>query len=164
MFDGLRIGTGFDVHAFAEGRRLWMGGIEIPHSLGLLGHSDADVLIHAIVDSILGALALGDIGQHFSPADSRWKDAKSIDFLKYSAELVHERNAQILSIDSTVICEEPKLSSFVEPMRRTMAEALAIDFGRIHVKATTTERLGFTGRKEGIAAQAVCLLNVLAAK
>jgi 2-C-methyl-D-erythritol 2,4-cyclodiphosphate synthase len=164
MFEGLRIGTGFDVHAFVEGRPLMMGGIEIPHSKGLLGHSDADVLIHAIVDSILGALALGDIGQHFPPTDPKWKAAPSIEFLKYARRLAEEKGAQILSIDSTVICEAPKINPHCEKIRSKLAEALQLSIDRVHLKATTTEKLGFTGREEGIAAQAVCLLNLRNAK
>lgn len=164
MFEGLRIGTGFDVHAFVAGRPLYIGGIEIPHSKGLLGHSDADVLIHAMVDSILGALAMGDIGQHFPPSDPKWKGARSIEFLKYANRLVHERGGQILSLDSTVICEAPKMSPHIEQIRKYLAEALELSLDRVHVKATTTEKLGFTGREEGIAAQAVCLLNLRNAK
>ncbi len=160
MFDGLRIGMGFDVHAFEVGRDLMIGGVKIPFEKGLAGHSDADVLIHAVVDSILGALGAGDIGQHFSPSDMRWKNASSIEFLKFCKELCVQRRAQILSIDSVLMLERPKMSPHSEAMRRTMADALGLDFGRIHVKATTTEKLGFTGREEGVAAQAVCLLSI----
>lgn len=164
MFEGLRIGNGFDVHQFAEGRPLFIGGVEIPHAKGLLGHSDADVLIHAIVDSILGALALGDIGQHFPPSDPKWKGARSIEFLKYANRLAREKGADILSIDSTVICEAPKMNPHSEKIRKTLAAALELPLDRVHMKATTTEKLGFTGREEGIAAQAVCLLNLRNAK
>lgn len=164
MFEGLRIGTGFDVHPFVDGRPLVIGGIEIPHKRGLLGHSDADVLIHAIVDSILGALAMGDIGQHFPPSDAKWKGAPSIEFLRYCARVCESREASILSIDSTVICEAPKINPHTEKIRKTLAEALNLGIDRVHVKATTTEKLGFTGREEGIAAQAVCLLNLRNAK
>jgi 2-C-methyl-D-erythritol 2,4-cyclodiphosphate synthase len=158
MLDNLRIGQGFDVHPFKEGRPLFIGGIEIPFTKGLDGHSDADVLIHAVVDSILGALCLGDIGQHFPPSDPKWKGAPSADFLKYCAHAVKTHGARILSIDSTLILELPKMKPYYLMMRQKMAEILGITLDRIHVKATTTERLGFTGREEGIAAQAVCLL------
>lgn len=160
MFDSLRIGTGFDVHPFEEGRKLFIGGIEIPHSKGLKGHSDADVLIHAVIDAILGALSAGDIGRYFPPSDPQWKNASSRDFLKFTRNMLKDRGAEILSIDSTLMLELPRMSPHYEGMRRTMAEDLGIAFDRIHVKATTTEKLGFTGREEGIAAQAVCLLSL----
>lgn len=158
MIENLRIGLGFDVHPFVEGKPLMIGGISIPHPKGLDGHSDADVLIHAIVDAILGALGLGDIGEHFPPSDPKWKGAPSSRFLEYAAQAVHTHQAKILSIDSTLILELPKMKPHYEPMRQRMAEILGITRDRIHVKATTTERLGFTGREEGVAAQAVCLL------
>jgi 2-C-methyl-D-erythritol 4-phosphate cytidylyltransferase/2-C-methyl-D-erythritol 2,4-cyclodiphosphate synthase len=158
MLDGLRIGIGYDVHPFKEGRALFVGGVQIPHNKGLDGHSDADVLIHAVVDSILGALAAGDIGEHFPPSDPKWKGAASAEFLRYAAKLARDRGAQILSIDSTLIFELPKMKPHYEKMRARMAELLDISIDRIHVKATTTEKLGFTGREEGAAAQAVCLL------
>jgi len=160
MSDDLRIGQGFDVHQLVEGRPLIIGGVQIPFDRGLLGHSDAYVLLHAVVDSILGALGAGDIGRFFPPSDSRFKGASSRDFLKFSRSLVAERGAQILSIDSTILCENPKMSPHYEAMRRVMSEDLGISFDRVHVKATTTEKLGFTGREEGIAAQAVCLLRL----
>ena len=159
MWSDLRIGHGFDVHAFQAGRKLFLGGIEIPSERGLLGHSDADALIHAVVDSILGALGAGDIGQHFPPSDERWKDAKSTSFLHYCRDLVKKTGSEIISIDSSLLCERPKLSPYYELMRSHMAEALSISFSRIHVKATTTEKLGFLGREEGIAAEAVCLMR-----
>ncbi|MDB5038429.1 MAG: ispDF [Bacteriovoracaceae bacterium] len=160
MLDRLRIGLGFDVHPFKEGRPLFIGGIKIPYEKGLDGHSDADVLIHAVVDSILGALGLGDIGEHFPPSDPKWKGAPSSEFLKYAAETLRKRGAELISIDSTLILELPKMKPHYPAMREKMAEILGITIDRIHVKATTTERLGFTGREEGIAAQAVCLLSL----
>jgi len=158
MLDRLRIGLGSDVHAFEEGRPLMIGGVEIPHDRGLLGHSDADVLLHAIVDSILGALSEGDIGQHFPPSEPRWKGAPSIEFVKYVRDRVRARKAKILSIDCVLTLEKPKISPYSAKIRETIASALQIEMDRIHVKATTAEKLGFTGREEGIAAQAVCLL------
>lgn len=158
MLDDLRIGLGFDVHPFCEGRPLIVGGVEIPHTKGLKGHSDADVLIHAVVDSILGALGMGDIGQHFPPSDPKWKGAPSLEFLKFCARALKEKNARLLSVDSCLMSEAPKMSPHYEKMRKTMADALEVSFDRVQVKATTTEKLGFTGREEGIAAQAVCLL------
>jgi len=160
MLDDLRIGQGFDVHQLVSGRPLIIGGVSIPFEKGLLGHVDADVLLHAVVDSILGALGLGDIGRYFPPSDPRWKGASSRDFLRFTGDLCKERGAQILSIDSTLLCEAPKMSPHYEAMRRVMAEDLGIGYDRVHVKATSTEKLGFTGREEGIAAQAVCLLRL----
>jgi 2-C-methyl-D-erythritol 4-phosphate cytidylyltransferase/2-C-methyl-D-erythritol 2,4-cyclodiphosphate synthase len=160
MFEGLRIGTGFDVHPFKKGRTLMLGGIKIEHSKGLDGHSDADVLIHAIVDAILGALALGDIGKHFPPSDPQWRNASSSKFLEYALKKVKERDGKILSIDSTILAEEPKLAPSYELMRKNLASLLDLPLDRISVKATTTEKLGFVGRSEGMAAQAVCLLHL----
>lgn len=160
MFDGLRIGSGFDVHPFKEGRPLILGGVHIPHPKGLEGHSDADALIHAVVDSILGALGLGDIGQHFSPSNPRWKDAASSKFLEYACEKLEERKGKILSIDTTILAEEPKMAPHYESMRKNLANILKISIDRVSVKATTTEKLGFVGRSEGIAAQATCLLHL----
>ncbi len=161
MFENLRIGTGFDVHELVAGRDLILGGVKIPHEKGLLGHSDADALIHAVVDAILGSLGVGDIGKFFPPSDERWRNASSRDFLKFSGQLVLERGAQIISIDSCLMLERPKIAPHVEAMRKNMADDLKIAFDRIHVKATTTEKLGFTGREEGVAAQAVCLIEHL---
>ncbi len=162
--DDLRVGTGFDVHAFTEGRKLMIGGLEIPYEKGLDGHSDADVLIHAMVDALLGALSAGDIGQHFSPADPRWKGAPSSQFLTHTKNLIEERGGRILSIDSTLILEAPKMSPHIASIRENLARILDIPYDRIHVKATTTEKLGFLGRGEGIAAQAICLLSLGLAK
>lgn len=155
----LRIGLGWDVHPFKEGRPLVLGGIQVPSSRGLDGHSDADALVHAVVDSILGALGEGDIGTHFPPSDPQWKDASSLLFLKAAARLVRERKARILSIDSVLLLEAPKVKPFYRAMAESMAAALDLDPTRIQVKATTTEKLGFVGRGEGIAAEAVCLLE-----
>lgn len=157
----LRIGLGWDVHPFKDGRPLILGGIEIPSKRGLDGHSDADALAHAVVDAILGALGAGDIGTHFPPSDMQWKNASSLLFLKHAALLVREKKARILSIDSVLLLETPKVKAFYRPMAESMAKALDLDPLRIQVKATTTEKLGFVGREEGIAAEAVCLLEFL---
>ena len=163
MIDTLRIGLGFDVHAFVEGRKLFLGGLEIPHTKGLEGHSDADALIHAVVDSILGAMGAGDIGVHFPPSDPQWKNVSSLHFLKYSGDLVRKKGARILSIDSCLMLEAPKVKNYYRAMAESMATALEIEGSRVQVKATTTEKLGFVGREEGIAAQAVCLLSLASA-
>lgn len=149
-----RTGSGFDVHRFCAGDRVWLCGIEVPHDQGLEGHSDADVGLHALTDAILGAAALGDIGQHFPPSDPKWKGAPSHLFLEHAAMLVRSRGGQIGNVDVTIICERPKVAPHREPMARRIAEILRIDRDRVSVKATTTEGLGFTGRREGIAAQA----------
>jgi 2-C-methyl-D-erythritol 4-phosphate cytidylyltransferase/2-C-methyl-D-erythritol 2,4-cyclodiphosphate synthase len=149
-----RIGTGFDVHAFTEGDKVILCGIEIPHTQALEGHSDADVALHALTDAILGAIAEGDIGSHFPPSDPQWRGAASHVFLEHAASLVTGRNGSIGNIDLTIICEAPKVGPHREAMRRSLSDILGIDPGRISVKATTTEKLGFTGRGEGIAAQA----------
>ena len=150
-----RTGMGYDVHRLAAGEELWLGGIQIEHSHGLSGHSDADVALHAIVDALLGAVAAGDIGQHFPPSDERWKGASSDQFLQHAAELVAEAGYQVGNIDLTIICEAPKIGPHRDAMRSRIAELLGIDSQFVSVKATTTERLGYTGRQEGIAAQAV---------
>ncbi|MBR2778845.1 MAG: 2-C-methyl-D-erythritol 2,4-cyclodiphosphate synthase [Firmicutes bacterium] len=150
----LRIGTGYDVHAFAEGRPLILGGVEIPHDRGLAGHSDADVLVHAIMDALLGACALGDIGQHFPDSDPRYKGISSILLLKHVRDLLEEKGWRIGNVDSIVIAQKPKLAGYIETMRGVIADALNISTDCVSVKATTTEHLGFTGREEGIAAQA----------
>ncbi len=149
-----RIGTGYDVHAFAEGRRLILGGVEIPHDRGLDGHSDADVLVHAIMDALLGACALGDIGKHFPDSDPRYKGISSILLLEHVRDLLEEKGWQIVNVDSIVIAQKPKLAGYIETMRSVIADALKTGTDCISVKATTTEHLGFTGREEGIAAQA----------
>lgn len=155
-----RTGLGFDVHRLEAGEELWLGGLLIPHSHGLSGHSDADVAIHAIVDAILGALAEGDIGSHFPPSDPQWRGASSDKFLSYAAERVGARGGIIDHVDLTIICEAPKIGPHREPMRARLAGIMGVSVGRVSVKATTTERLGLTGRGEGIAAQAVATLRL----
>jgi 2-C-methyl-D-erythritol 4-phosphate cytidylyltransferase/2-C-methyl-D-erythritol 2,4-cyclodiphosphate synthase len=150
----IRVGNGFDVHRFGPGNKIMLCGIEVPHTQGLIGHSDADVGLHALTDAILGAIGAGDIGQHFSPNDPRWKGADSAQFLAHAASLVTARGGRILSGDITLICERPKVGPHREKMVARVAAILGIDPSRISVKATTTEGLGFTGRAEGIAAQA----------
>jgi len=155
-----RTGTGFDVHKFAEGRKLFLCGIEVPHDRGLAGHSDADVGIHALCDAIYGALADGDIGRHFPPSQDQWKDRDSAHFLRHAAERVAHFGGVIANVDVTLICERPKITPHAPAMRARLANLLGIDIARISVKATTTEKLGFTGRGEGIAAQAVATVLV----
>lgn len=154
-----RIGTGYDVHKFAENRKLIMGGVEIPHSRGLLGHSDADVLVHAVMDALLGAAGLGDIGKHFPDTDDKYKGISSLKLLEHVGGLLKEQGYSVGNIDSTIIAQEPKMAPFIEQMKINIAETLKIRHNKVNVKATTTEKLGFTGRGEGIAAEAVCILN-----
>lgn len=154
----MRIGLGYDVHKLVEGRRLIIGGVDIPHERGLLGHSDADVLVHAVMDSILGALALGDIGKHFPDNDEKYKGADSIKLLEFVYNLIREKNYIIGNIDCTIIAQSPKMAPHIEGMRKNIANALNTNIENINVKATTEEGLGFTGAKEGIAAQSICLL------
>ena len=156
----IRIGIGYDVHRLVEGRPLWLGGIQIPHTLGLDGHSDADVLIHAICDAMLGAAALGDIGQHFPDNDNRYKNIDSKILLHRCAELLHEHGYRINNIDSIVCAQRPKLAPHIDTMRNKLSEVLQIPKERISVKATTTERLGFEGREEGISAHAAVLIDM----
>jgi 2-C-methyl-D-erythritol 4-phosphate cytidylyltransferase/2-C-methyl-D-erythritol 2,4-cyclodiphosphate synthase len=153
-----RIGTGFDVHRLAEGEELWLCGLRIEHDKGLVGHSDADVALHAVVDAILGAAARGDIGEHFPPSDPRWKDASSDKFIAHAVELAEEAGFRVGNVDVTLICEAPKIAPHRDAMRGKLAGLLGVDLTQVSVKATTTERLGFTGRGEGIAAQAVVTL------
>lgn len=155
----IRIGQGFDVHALVPGRRLIIGGVSIPHERGLLGHSDADVLLHAITDALLGAAALGDIGSHFADTDPRWRGADSRLLLRHAARLVLEAGWRIVNIDSTLIAQAPKLAAYIAPMRDNIAHDLSLDRAAVSVKAKTCERLGFLGRQEGIAAQAAVLLS-----
>lgn len=155
----IRIGQGFDVHAFAEDRKLILGGIEIPHTKGLLGHSDADVLLHTIADAALGAIAAGDIGKHFPDTDPEFKDADSAKLLQHVYALVQAQGYELGNLDATVIAQAPKLRPYIDTMRARIAELLEADIEQINVKATTTEWLGFTGREEGIACQAVILLK-----
>ena len=154
----MRIGTGFDVHAFAAGRRLVIGGVTIAHDRGLAGHSDADVLLHAISDALLGALSLGDLGMHFPDTDARYAGADSRALLRHVMSLVVQRGYDIGNVDATIIAQAPKLAPHIPAMRANIAADLGCDQERISVKATTTEHLGFTGRGEGIAAQAVALI------
>ena len=153
-----RIGTGFDVHALVTGRKLIMGGVEIPFEKGLDGHSDADVLIHALMDAMLGAAALGDIGRHFPDTDPAYKGISSVELLKNVTKLIYDEGYSISNADITVMAQRPKIKPYIEEMRRILAETMGVDISRISIKGTTTERLGFVGREEGIAAQAVCLL------
>lgn len=154
----IRIGQGFDVHAFGAGDHLMLGGVRVPHDHGVLAHSDGDVVLHALCDAILGALALGDIGRHFPPSDPQWRDADSRAFLRHCDGLVRSRGWRVGNCDITVICEQPKVGPHAQAMRAAIATDLGIEVDTVSVKATTTESLGFTGRGEGIAAQAVCLL------
>lgn len=154
----IRIGQGYDVHAFGDGDHVMLGGIRIAHARGLVAHSDGDVVIHALCDAMLGALALGDIGQHFSPSDARWKDADSRAFLRRCDAMLRERGWRVGNADITVICEQPRIGPHSQAMRELLAADLQLDIDAVSVKATTSERLGFTGRGEGIAATAVCLL------
>ena len=155
----LRIGQGFDVHPLVEGRRLVIGGVEIPHEKGLLGHSDADVLLHAICDAMLGAAALGDIGRHFPDTDARFKGIDSRELLRRVARLLAEHGYRVANVDATVIAQAPRMAPHIPAMVAHIAADLGVDAGCINVKATTTERLGFAGRGEGIAAQAICLVE-----
>lgn len=155
----MRIGHGYDVHKFADNRKLILGGVEIPYELGLLGHSDADVLVHSIMDALLGATALGDIGKLFPDTDEKYKGADSICLLKEVCSVLNKNGYAIGNIDSTVIAQKPKLKDYIIQMRQNIADACNIDISQVSVKATTEEKLGFTGRLEGISAHAVCLLE-----
>ncbi|MCM1144931.1 MAG: 2-C-methyl-D-erythritol 2,4-cyclodiphosphate synthase [Blautia sp.] len=155
----MRIGTGYDVHRLTQDRKLILGGVEIPYEKGLLGHSDADVLLHAIMDALLGAAALGDIGKHFPDTDLAYKDISSMKLLEHVGELLEQQLFLIENIDATVIAQQPKLRPYIEDMRKNIADALHIEVSQVNVKATTEEGLGFTGSGEGIAAQAVCMLT-----
>lgn len=155
----MRVGMGYDVHRLTEDRKLILGGVNIPWEKGLLGHSDADVLIHAVMDALLGAAALGDIGQHFPDTDPAYKGISSIRLLVCVSGLLKEHGLSVGNIDAVIIAQKPKMAPHISQMRKNIAEALGISEGRINIKATTEEGLGFTGREEGIAAQAVCLLE-----
>lgn len=155
----MRIGHGYDVHKLVPGRKLILGGVEIENDLGLWGHSDADVLLHAVMDSLLGAAALGDIGRHFPDFDLKYKDADSLDLLRKVCELIRGKNYEIQNIDTTLIAQKPRLSPYIFKMRENIAGACAVDENQISVKATTEENLGFTGRHEGISAHAVCIIS-----
>lgn len=153
-----RVGTGFDVHRLTEGRPLILGGVEIPFEKGLLGHSDADVLVHALMDALLGAAALGDIGRHFPDTDPQYKGISSMKLLEKVKKLIDEEFYGISNVDITIMAERPKIKSYIDDMRKHIAGVLEIEESRVNIKGTTTEKLGFIGREEGIAAQAVCLL------
>lgn len=155
----MRIGMGYDVHKLVPNRDLILGGVKIPHELGLLGHSDADVLLHSIMDALLGAAALGDIGKHFPDTDPAYKGADSVKLLEHVGRLIREAGYSIENIDATIIAQRPKMWPHIDTMRRNIKEALGIELDQINVKATTEEGLGFTGSEEGISAQAICLLQ-----
>lgn len=155
----MRIGTGYDVHRLQEGLPLWIGGVLVPHTHGLVGHSDADVLLHAISDALLGAAALGDIGKHFPDTDPQYKGIASTKLLAHVGTLLRKQGYTVGNIDATVAAQRPKLAPYIDQMRQTIADTLDIEVGQVSVKATTTERLGFEGREEGISAQAVAILN-----
>lgn len=155
----IRIGHGYDVHRLCEGRALILGGVNIPHSVGLLGHSDADVLIHALCDAILGAMALGDIGKHFPDSDEKYKGISSLILLSHIKELMYNRGYSLSNCDITVVAQAPKLASYISEMRENIARVLDTDIGNVNIKATTEEKLGFTGSGEGISAHAVVLIE-----
>lgn len=155
----MRIGHGYDVHKLCENRKLILGGVEIPYEKGLLGHSDADVLVHSVMDSLLGAAALGDIGKHFPDSDPEYKNADSIKLLKCVVRILDENGYIISNIDSTVVAQAPKLAPFIDQMRKNIANACDIDLNCVSVKATTEERLGFTGEGKGISSTSVCLID-----
>ncbi|MBR4230100.1 MAG: 2-C-methyl-D-erythritol 2,4-cyclodiphosphate synthase [Bacteroidales bacterium] len=154
-----RIGTGYDVHRLAEGLPLWLGGVRVPHTHGLVGHSDADVLLHAICDALLGAAALGDIGKHFPDTDPQYKGISSLKLLAHVGQLLREKGYTIVNIDSTIVAQRPKLAPYISLMRQNIADTLGLDIDRVSVKATTTEHLGFEGREEGISSQAIALIE-----
>jgi len=156
----IRSGLGFDVHSFEEGRELWIGGVQIPHTMGLKGHSDADVALHALTDAILGSIGAGDIGTHFPPSDEKWRGVSSDRFLAHASQLVKDLGGVIGNIDLTIICEAPKIGPHRAAMKSRIAEILSIDDSRVSIKGTTTEKLGFTGRGEGIAAQAIATVRL----
>ncbi len=158
-----RVGQGYDAHRFAAGRRLVLGGVEVPFDRGLDGHSDADVLVHAVTDAVLGALALGDLGTHFPPGDPKWAGANSLGLLRHAAALVAERHGRVAQLDSTLYLEAPKVAPHLEAMRSNLAQALGIETNCVSVKATTTEGMGFVGRGEGAAASAVVLVSMTTA-
>ena len=155
----MRVGTGYDVHKLVTGRKLIIGGVEIEHTLGLLGHSDADVLLHAIMDALLGAAGLGDIGKHFPDTDERFKGISSLRLLEFTRDLITEKGYVVSNIDATIIAQRPKLRPYIEEMEENVAKTLRISKDQVNIKATTEEHLGFTGREEGISSQAVCLLE-----
>jgi len=155
----MRVGQGIDVHAFGPGDTIVIGGVRIAHSHGIVAHSDGDVAIHALCDAVLGALALGDIGQHFPPTDARWREADSRTFLRHCADLMRDNGYGLGNADITIVCEHPKIAPYAPAMRANLAADLRCEVGQVSVKATTSEKLGFTGRGEGIAAVAIVLLQ-----
>lgn len=157
----MRVGNGFDVHKLVEGRKLILGGVDIPYEKGLLGHSDADVLVHAIMDALLGAAALGDIGKHFPDTDDKYKGISSMELLKHVGNLLEENCYVVGNIDATVIAQAPKMLPHIPKMRENIASMLGIDVNQVNIKATTEEGLGFTGNKQGISSQAICLIEEL---
>ena len=157
----MRVGMGYDVHKLVEGRDLILGGVKIPHTLGLLGHSDADVLLHAIMDALLGAAALGDIGKHFPDTDPQYRGISSMKLLEHVAKLIEEKGYVVENIDATIIAQKPKMRPYIEEMEKNIATALHIDTSQVNVKATTEEGLGFTGTEEGISSQAICALTTI---
>ena len=159
LFPSVRVGTGFDVHRLTEGRKLFLCGVEVPHSLGLLGHSDADVALHALMDALLGAAGLRDIGYLFPDSDQQYKGISSLKLLDVVMNKLRSCGFSPVNVDITIIAQAPKLSPFIQKMRETLAAALTLPVDRVNIKATTTEHLGFEGRKEGISAQAVCLIQ-----
>ena len=157
----MRVGMGYDVHKLVEGRDLIIGGVKIPHTLGLLGHSDADVLLHAIMDALLGAAALGDIGKHFPDTDPQYKGISSVKLLEHVAKLIAEKGYVVENIDATIIAQKPKMRPYIAEMEQNIAKALGIDESQINVKATTEEGLGFTGTEQGISSQVICALTTI---
>jgi len=155
----MRVGTGYDVHRLTQGRKCIIGGVEIPYEKGLLGHSDADVLLHAVMDALLGAAALGDIGRHFPDTDPAYQGISSLKLLEHVAKLLEENLFFVENIDATIIAQAPRMRPYIDQMRENIAKTLGLEMGQVNVKATTEEGLGFTGRGEGISAQAVCLLT-----
>ena len=155
----IRIGNGYDVHRLVTGRKLVLGGVDIPHSTGLDGHSDADALLHALCDALLGAVGAGDIGSHFPDTDPKWKGISSLVLLEQVTANCRDKGFEIVNVDTIIVAQKPKLAPFLPEMKKNMAQAMGIDIGQINIKATTTEKLGFTGKEEGIAAYAVALLS-----
>lgn len=157
----MRVGMGYDVHKLVEGRKLIIGGVDIPYEKGLLGHSDADVLVHAIMDSLLGAAALGDIGKHFPDTAEEFKDADSMKLLEEVGKLIDKENMIIVNIDATIIAQKPKMAPYIQSMRENISKRLGIDLNQVNIKATTEEGMGFTGEGKGISSQAICLLETV---
>ena len=155
----MRVGMGYDVHRLVDGRELILGGVNIPYEKGLLGHSDADVLVHAIMDAILGAAALGDIGKHFPDTDEKYKEISSLKLLRYVSDLIADNQYVVENIDATIIVQRPKMRPFIDAMQKNISDALGIDITQVNIKATTEEGLGFTGIGEGISSQAICMLS-----